>query len=106
MLKYLKARDSKIKLLYTLNVFRAVQKRITLELREMGTRDRILGDCNYLGPMENSKDEDYDTDDEEKDEMSKQDTQSVTNKSKFTDTTFSALYKPNSLQEKELPRML
>lgn len=23
-----------------------------LELREMGTRDRILGDVNFLGPME------------------------------------------------------
>ena len=53
MLKYLKAREYKIKLLYTLNAFRAVQKRVTLEMREMGTRDRVMGDCMYLGPMEN-----------------------------------------------------
>lgn len=35
-----------------MNLFRAVQKRLTLELREMGTRDRVMGDCMYLGPME------------------------------------------------------
>ena len=55
MLKYLRARDSKIKLLYTLNMFRAVQKRLTVELREMGSRDRVMGDCIFLGPMENAK---------------------------------------------------
>ena len=53
MLKYLKARDAKTKLLYTLNAFRAVQKRVTLEMREMGTRDRVMGDAMFLGPMEN-----------------------------------------------------
>jgi hypothetical protein len=52
MLKYLHARDSKIKLLYTLNVFRSIQKRLTIEMREMGTRDRVMGDCIFLGPME------------------------------------------------------
>ena len=31
-------------MLYTLNAFRAIQRRITLELRELGTRDRIIGD--------------------------------------------------------------
>lgn len=53
MLKYLKVRDAKTKLLYTLNAFRAVQKRVTLEIREMGTRDRVMGDAMFLGPMEN-----------------------------------------------------
>jgi hypothetical protein len=54
ILKYLKARDSKIKLLYTLNAFRAVQKRLCLELREMGSRDRVLGDSVTVHPMENA----------------------------------------------------
>lgn len=53
MLKYLRVRDAKTKLLYTLNAFRAVQKRVTLEIREMGTRDRVMGDAMFLGPMEN-----------------------------------------------------
>jgi hypothetical protein len=52
MLKYLRAREARIKLLYTLNMFRAVQKRLTLELREMGTRDRVMADCIYLSPQE------------------------------------------------------
>ena len=60
MLKYLKARDAKIKLLYTFNVFRAVQKRITLDLREMGTRDRVMGDCNLVGNMETSNENEDD----------------------------------------------
>lgn len=54
ILKYLKARDSKIKILYSLNVFRAIQKWLTLELREMGTRDRVMGDCNLIAPHENT----------------------------------------------------
>lgn len=53
ILKYLKARDSKIKLLYALNVFRAIQKRLTLELSEMGSRDRIMGDCTVIHNLEN-----------------------------------------------------
>lgn len=52
MLKYLNARDSAIKLLYTLNVFRSVQKRMALDMREMGTRERVMGDSVFLGPME------------------------------------------------------
>lgn len=54
VLQYLSARDSKIKLLYTLNVFRAIQKRLTLDLREVGTRDRVMGDCNIAPPTENA----------------------------------------------------
>ena len=43
--------------MYVLNAFRAIQKRLAIELREMGTRDRILGDVNILGPMETAKNE-------------------------------------------------
>jgi len=45
LLQCLDAREQKTKLLYTLNTFRAVQRRLTMELREMGTRDRVLGDA-------------------------------------------------------------
>ncbi|CDW82479.1 UNKNOWN [Stylonychia lemnae] len=57
MLKYIKARDSKIKLLYVLNAFRAIQKRMVIELREMGTRDRVMGDVMFVSPMEQGKDQ-------------------------------------------------
>ena len=52
LLQCLSARDSKNQLLYTLNAFRAIQKRLTLELREFGSRDRVLGDCNIMKPNE------------------------------------------------------
>ena len=52
LLRCLDAREQKTKLLYTLNSFRAIQRRITLELREMGTRDRVLGDAHLVKPME------------------------------------------------------
>ena len=48
----LKAREHKTKLLYTLNAFRSVQKRIALELRELGTRDRVNFDVNIVEPKE------------------------------------------------------
>ena len=66
LLRCLDAREQKTKLLYTLNSFRAIQRRITLELREMGTRDRVLGDAHLVKPMEqgvgkpNSSDDDDD----------------------------------------------
>lgn len=41
LLKCLKARDAKTRLLYTLNAFRSLQKRIALELRQLNTRDRV-----------------------------------------------------------------
>lgn len=56
--------------------------------------------------MENGKDEDYDFDNEDSKSKLPDGTESVTNKSKFTETTFSAMYKPKSLQEKEIPKML
>jgi len=48
----LKAREHKTKLLYTLNCFRSIQKKITLELRELGSRDRVTFDCNIVRPKE------------------------------------------------------
>lgn len=48
----LKARDHKTKLLYTLNAFRSIQKRIALELRELSTRDRVNFDVNIVTPKE------------------------------------------------------
>lgn len=40
----MQSRDNKIKLLYGLNYFRSIQKRLMLDLREFGTRERVLGD--------------------------------------------------------------
>jgi hypothetical protein len=48
----LRARDVKTKLLYTLNAFRAIQRRLALELREMGSRDRVMGDAKIVQPTE------------------------------------------------------
>lgn len=52
LLSAVTARDSKTKLLYTLNAFRSIQKRLALDLREFGTRDRVMGDINNIKPME------------------------------------------------------
>jgi hypothetical protein len=38
------SRDAKTKVMYTLNYFRSIQKRLMLDLREFGTRERVLGD--------------------------------------------------------------
>ena len=43
-LRCMQSRDNKLKIIYTLNYFRAVQKRLMLDLREFGTRERVLGD--------------------------------------------------------------
>ena len=40
-LRYMKSRDNKIKILYALNFARAMQKRLCLDLREFGTRERV-----------------------------------------------------------------
>jgi hypothetical protein len=62
----LKAREHKTKLLYTLNCFRSIQKRIALELRELGSRDRVTFDCNIVKPKEKNSagkfSDDVDTD--------------------------------------------
>lgn len=40
-LRFMQSKDSKTKILYTLNFFRSIQKRISLDLREFGTRERM-----------------------------------------------------------------
>ena len=52
LLSAVTARESKTKLLYILNAFRSIQKRLCLDLREFGTRDRVMGDINNIKPME------------------------------------------------------
>lgn len=42
-LTFLNSREGKIKLIYILNYFRAIQKRLAIDLREFATRDRIEG---------------------------------------------------------------
>lgn len=46
-LRCMASRDNKTKILYMLNYFRAVQKRLMLDLREFGTRERVLGDVAH-----------------------------------------------------------
>lgn len=50
----MESRDAKIKIQYSLNYFRAIQKRLMLDLREFGTRERILGDVSdpFIAPEE------------------------------------------------------
>lgn len=55
--------------MYTLNQFRSIQRRLTLELRELGTRDRVLGDASLVMPME-QKSESKVTSTEESDAIS------------------------------------
>ena len=45
-LRYMKSRDNKTKILYALNFCRAVQKRLSLDLREFGTRERVDSHLN------------------------------------------------------------
>ena len=55
-LRYMKSKDSKIKILYALNFCRAVQKRFSLDLREFGTRERV--DSHLTQPYVHSTDAD------------------------------------------------
>ncbi len=57
ILRHMKSRDHKMKLLYNLNYYRAIQKRLMLDLREFGTRERIAGDQIHVSipPTESSK---------------------------------------------------
>lgn len=55
-LRYMKSRDNKTKILYALNFCRAVQKRLSLDLREFGTRERI--DSHMNQPYVHSTDAD------------------------------------------------
>ena len=43
-LRYMNSRDAKTRVLYALNYFRAIQKRLAIDLREFGTCERVLGD--------------------------------------------------------------
>ena len=43
-LRYMESRENKTKILYCLNYFRAIQKRLVIDLREFQTRERIAGD--------------------------------------------------------------
>ena len=52
----MKSRDNKTKILYALNFSRAVQKRLSLDLREFGTRERI--DSHLAQPYTLSSDAD------------------------------------------------
>ncbi len=42
----MKSRDNKTKILYALNFCRAIQKRLCLDLREFGTRERVESHLN------------------------------------------------------------
>ena len=48
-LRYVRSRDAKTRILYCLNYYRAIQKRLALDLREFGTRDRI--DSHHANPF-------------------------------------------------------
>lgn len=52
MLRYLKARDFKSKLLSGLNYFREIQKRLTCDMVEMGSRDRLNLNCTVISPKD------------------------------------------------------
>jgi len=53
-LRFISSRDNKTKILYTLNYFRSVQKRLAIDLREFGTRERM--DAHMTDPFIRSKD--------------------------------------------------
>jgi len=48
-LRFMKSRDAKTRILYALNFFRAIQKRLSLDLREFGTRERV--DSHLVQPF-------------------------------------------------------
>ena len=51
----LKSRKHKTNILYMLNAFRSIQKRIALELRELATRDRVAFDVETEQPKEKAQ---------------------------------------------------
>jgi hypothetical protein len=53
-LRFVRSKNSKTKILYTLNYFRSVQKRMSLDLREFGSRERV--DSHLTQPYEHSSD--------------------------------------------------
>ena len=68
MLVCLRIRGNKARMLHTLNGFRAIQRRIALDLQEMGTRDRALGDSRDVkikGPVEGRQRHDQEAEEEQ-----------------------------------------
>ena len=51
-LRFINSRDCKTRLLYSLNYYRAIQKRLALDLREFGTRERM--ETHLTNPMSHS----------------------------------------------------
>lgn len=49
-MKMLKAREFKIKLLHTLNYFRSIQKRLSLDVSEYYSREKAIGDLEIITP--------------------------------------------------------
>jgi len=45
----MRSRENKTRILYALNYYRAIQKRISIDLREFGTRERI--DSHFKEPI-------------------------------------------------------
>lgn len=80
-----------------MNAFRAIQKRLAIELREMGTRDRVLGDVNILGPMETSKSEYTEIPESSKLNKGENEEENLKSKGKYTESSYSKLYRPQAL---------
>jgi hypothetical protein len=53
LLRYLKTRDKKVKIMNALNYMREIQKKLTLEMLELGSRDRINGENEKIYPNTN-----------------------------------------------------
>lgn len=51
MLRHLRIRDYKVKIMYTLNYFRSIQRKLAFDLNEMDTRDTVLGDQEFKPPV-------------------------------------------------------
>lgn len=56
-LRFINSKDAKTRILYNLNYFRSIQKRLALDLREFGTRERVDSHQSqpYLYPTEANK---------------------------------------------------
>ena len=49
-MQHLKARDHKIRIVSYLNYFRAIQRRFALDMREFGSRERVMADTEFIPP--------------------------------------------------------
>lgn len=50
LMQHLKARDHKIRIISYLNYFRAIQRRFALDMREFGSRERVMADTDFIPP--------------------------------------------------------